>query len=86
MNSSQLSGKERAALFALLAEAHPLSNPELEERVGFRLDGAACRRLNQLKLVETIQPRRAFVHELTDAGWRWCADGSPPRDMPMPRA
>jgi len=74
MDSSQLSGKERAALFALLAEARPLTNPELEEQVGFRLDGAACRKLNQLRLVKTVQPRRAFVHELTDAGWRWCAD------------
>jgi hypothetical protein len=73
MNASQLSAKERAALFALLAEA-PLSNLELEERVGFRLDGAARRRLNQLKLVTSVQPQRAFVHELTDAGWRWCAD------------
>jgi hypothetical protein len=42
--------------------------------VGFRLDGAACRRLNQLKLVKTVQPNRAFVHELTDAGWHWCTD------------
>jgi len=74
MDSSQLSARERAALFALLAEARPLSNPELEERVGFRLDGAPCRRLNQMKLVKTLQPNRAFVHELTDAGWRWCAD------------
>ncbi|MGD0605942.1 MAG: hypothetical protein ABSA53_20420 [Streptosporangiaceae bacterium] len=74
MEFGHLSVRERAALFALLAEARPLSNPELEERVGFRLDGAACRKLNQIKLVKTIQPNRAFVHELTDAGWRWCAD------------
>jgi hypothetical protein len=74
MDSSQLSARERAALFALLAAARPLSNRELEERVGFRLDGAPRRRLNQMKLVKSIQPNRAFVHELTDAGWRWCAD------------
>jgi hypothetical protein len=74
MDFSQLSARERAALFALLAEARPLSNRELEERVGFRLDGAPRRRLNQLKLVKSIQLNRAFVHELTDAGWRWCTD------------
>jgi hypothetical protein len=74
MDSGQLSSKERAALFALLAQARPLSNPELHELVGFRLDGAIRRKLNQLKLVESVQPKRAFVHELTDTGWRWCAD------------
>ncbi len=74
MDADDLSAKERAALFALLAEARPLSNPELEDRVGFRLDGAGCRRLNQMKLVKTVQPNRAFVHELTDTGWRWCVD------------
>jgi hypothetical protein len=74
MQSDELSPKEKAALFALMAEARKLSNPELEERVGFRLDGQARRRLNQRKLVESTKPGRAYVHELTDAGWRRCAD------------
>lgn len=74
MPPDELSAKERAALFALLAGARTLSNPELEERVGFRLDGKERRKLNDLKLVETGKAGRAFAHELTDAGWRWCAE------------
>jgi hypothetical protein len=74
MRSDELSVKERAVLFALLAEARELSNPELEERVGLRLDGKERRRLNDLKLVTSTRPDRAFVHELTDAGWKWCAE------------
>jgi hypothetical protein len=73
MRSDELSVKERAALFALLAEARQLSNPELEERVGFRLDGKERRKLNDLKLVESVKPGRAYEHELTDKGWTWCA-------------
>jgi hypothetical protein len=73
MRSDELSVKERAALFALLAEARKLSNPELEERVGFRLDGKERRKLNDLKLVESLKPGRAYEHELTDKGWTWCA-------------
>lgn len=61
-------------MFALLAEARKLSNPELEERVGFRLDGKERRKLNDLKLVDSDKPGRAYEHELSDAGWRWCAD------------
>ncbi len=76
MRSVELSTKERAALFALLAESRKLSNPELEERVGFRLDGQERRRLNNLKLVESHQTgrARAYEHELTDAGCHWCAN------------
>jgi hypothetical protein len=74
MQPNEFSVKERAALFALLAEARQLSNLELEERVGFRLDGKERRRLNSLKLVTSTMPGRAYVHDLTDAGWRWCAD------------
>jgi hypothetical protein len=74
MQPDGLSVKERAALFALLAEARQLSNPELEERVGFRLDGKERRKLNDRKLVESGKVGRAYAHELSDAGWRWCAE------------
>lgn len=74
MQSNKLSVKERAAMFALLAEARELSNPELEDRVGFRLDGKERRNLNDLKLVDSRKSGRVYVHELTDVGWRWCAD------------
>ncbi|MGH3166487.1 MAG: hypothetical protein ACRDN0_11420 [Trebonia sp.] len=81
MHYDQLSMKERAALFALIAGENPVSNPKLKERVGFTLDGKERRRLNDLKLVESNrEPGRAFVHELTDAGWRWVAD-----ELDLPR-
>jgi hypothetical protein len=48
----------------------------LDEAAGFRLDGAPRRRLAELKLItsDPVGPRRSYIHELTDAGWRWCAD------------
>lgn len=61
-------------MFALLAEARMLSNPELKERVGFPLDGKERRKLNDLKLVESERVGRAYAHELSDAGWRWCTE------------
>jgi hypothetical protein len=61
-------------LFALLSAARKLSNAELEALIGIRLEGKARRKLNDLKLVESEKPGRWFVHELSDAGWRWCAD------------
>jgi hypothetical protein len=81
MHHDRLSVKERAALFALITGTNPVSNPELKERVGFTLDGEERRKLNELKLVEsTRKPGRAFVHELTDVGWRWVAD-----ELDLPR-
>lgn len=76
-----LSAKERAVLFALMSQAREISNPELEERAGFRLDGKERRRLNRSKLVDSRKAGRAYAHELTDAGWHWCATGSPPGRM-----
>lgn len=74
MHHEELSARERAALFALLAAARKLSNSELEARIGIRLEGMERRKLNDLKLVESEKPGREFVHELSDGGWRWCAD------------
>jgi hypothetical protein len=70
----ELSARERAALFALLGAARKVSNPELRELVGFPLDGKERRNLNDRKLVESEKQGRAFAHELTDKGWRWCED------------
>jgi hypothetical protein len=70
----ELSARERAVLFALLAAARKLSNTELQALIGIRLDGKGRRKLNELKLVESEKSGRAFVHELSEAGWRWCAD------------
>ncbi len=74
MHHEELSARERAVLFTLLSQARKLSNGELEALIGIRLEGRERRRLNDLKLVESDKPGRAFVHELSDAGWQWCAD------------
>ncbi len=74
MQHDDLSARERAVLFALLSAARKLSNAELEALIGIRLEGKERRKLNDLKLVESEKPGRWFVHELSDAGWRWCAD------------
>jgi hypothetical protein len=74
VHHDELSARERAVLFALLSAARKLSNEELEALIGIRLAGKERRRLNELKLVESEKPGRWFVHELSDAGWRWCAD------------
>ena len=69
-----LSVKERAVLFALLGEAREVTNPQLAELAGFRLDGQERRKLNDLKLVDSRRTGRTYAHELTDAGWHWCAE------------
>ena len=62
-------------LFALLGEARQVTNLELEALIGFRLIGEERRRLNDHKLVESTKVARgAYAHELSDAGWRWCAE------------
>jgi hypothetical protein len=73
MQSDDLSVKERAVLFALMGEAREVTNPQLAERAGFRLDGKERRKLNDLKLVDSRRTGRTYAHELTDAGWHWCA-------------
>ena len=73
MSRDDLTVRQRAVLFALLGEARPVANPELEQLIGVRLDGADRRLLNARKYVESAKVGRAYVHELSDAGWRWCA-------------
>ena len=60
-------------VFALLSAARKVSNEELQALIGTRLVGKERRKLNELKLVESERRGRWFVHELSDAGWRWCA-------------
>jgi hypothetical protein len=73
MQDEDLSVKERAVLFALMGEAREVSNSELAESAGFRLDGKERRRLNDQDLVDSRKIGRTYAHELTDAGWAWCA-------------
>jgi hypothetical protein len=72
VSRDDLTVRQRAVLFALLGEARQVANPELEQLIGVRLDGAERRDLNERKLVESVKVGRAFAHELTDKGWRWC--------------
>jgi hypothetical protein len=73
VHHDELSARERAVLFALLSAAGKLSNAQLQELIGTRLVGKERRRLNELKLVGSQRAGRWFVHELSDAGWQWCA-------------
>ena len=73
MSRDDLTVRQRAVLFALLGEARQVANPELEQLIGVRLDGADRRQLNERKYVDSTKVGRAYVHELSDAGWRWCA-------------
>jgi hypothetical protein len=73
VSRDDLTVRQRAVLFALLGEARQVANPELEQLIGVRLDGADRRQLNARKYVESTKVGRAYVHELSDAGWRWCA-------------
>jgi hypothetical protein len=73
VSRDDLTVRQRAVLFALLGEARQVANPELEQLIGVRLDGADRRQLNTRKYVESTKVGRAYVHELSDAGWRWCA-------------
>jgi hypothetical protein len=72
VSREDLTVRQRAVLFALLGEARQVANPELEQLIGVRLDGAERRDLNDRRLVESTRAGRAFAHELSDAGWRWC--------------
>jgi hypothetical protein len=73
VSRDDLTVRQRAVIFALLGEARQVANPELEQLIGVRLDGADRRQLNARKYVESTKVGRAYVHELSDAGWRWCA-------------
>jgi hypothetical protein len=70
---TKLGNTERAALLVLMAHREPVSNPQLRELAGFTLDGPARRTLNDLDLVRSSRHGRFYQHQLTEAGWHWCA-------------
>jgi hypothetical protein len=76
MPDKKLGVKQRAAMLILMAAGGELSNTEMGELHGLRLDGKPRERLNELGLVASSREngRAPFVHELTARGWRWCAD------------
>lgn len=69
----RLGSQHICALFALMGAAREISNTELEELAGFRIEGRLRRTLNERHLViSTREGNKPFVHELTDAGWKRC--------------
>jgi hypothetical protein len=80
----ELGIKQRAALLTLMAEAREVSNNELAELTGFRVTGDVRRVLNELGLVTSVRAgiTKPYQHELTDAGWAWCASELTARTPP----
>ncbi|WP_024806445.1 hypothetical protein [Nocardia sp. BMG51109] len=76
MPDEKLSVRQRAVMLILMAEGGGLSNTEMDERHGLRLDGTPRIRLNDLGLVSSVRTngRAPYTHELTDRGWHWCTD------------
>lgn len=84
MTDSTLTFNQRGFLLLLMVEAREMSNPELNEQYRITLTGNDRRKLNDLKLVDSWKQGRAFVHVLTDRGWRFCADELDMREVPAP--
>lgn len=82
--TDQLGHKQTAAVLTLMAVAREVTNPELRDLVGFTLDGKFRTELNSLGLVASRKQGRAYAHELTDAGWAWCADELRAMNPPPP--
>ncbi|MCT2587010.1 hypothetical protein [Actinophytocola gossypii] len=76
MPEKKLTVKQRAVLITLMAEARALSNTEMKELHGLVLDGEERRDLVRRKYVlsERSAGNKPYVNELTDDGWRWCAE------------
>lgn len=72
--AAQLGVPQRAALFALMAAGQELPNPELKRRAGIDLKRPQREQLKDLGLITDWRHRGAVILELTDRGWRWCAD------------
>lgn len=67
-----LTPSESALLIVLMAEARDLSNRELDDRFGLRINGKSRVKLNNLKYVESWKQGQMYVHRLGDAGWARC--------------
>ncbi|MFE5566242.1 hypothetical protein ACFQ68_14750 [Amycolatopsis japonica] len=83
--TDRLGQKQTAAMLVLMVIAREVSNPELNEMVGFKLDGKERRQLNELDFVASEQRGRPFYHELTERGWAWCQDELSREAPPLPR-
>jgi len=84
--TDRLGQKQTAAMLVLMVVAREMSNPELDEMVGFKLDGKERRQLNELDFVASERRGRPFYHELTERGWAWCEEELSQGEAPPPRS
>lgn len=71
--NSKLSLPELAALVVLMSEDRELSNPEMNELVGFSLTGTPRTNLVKAGFIESRKGARgAYFHSLTESGWAQC--------------
>ncbi|WP_036968223.1 hypothetical protein [Promicromonospora kroppenstedtii] len=76
MADTQLNLPERSALLALMTLTRETSNAGLADELGITIDRRARERLVELGYIRAWQTGRyrAWMHELTDEGWRRCGD------------
>ena len=70
--TDSLTARDRAMVLALMTLNEEVTNKVLHERLGFRIEGEARRRLNAAGLVESRKVGREYRHVVGDDGWRWC--------------
>ncbi|HWO68884.1 MAG TPA: hypothetical protein VNO31_53530 [Umezawaea sp.] len=73
----QLSIPEKSALLALMLFVEEASNPAIKEEYGFPIDKKVRDRLvgsGYITAYQSKELKRAFVHELTEAGWKQCRE------------
>ena len=71
---TDLTPKQRAVLFLLLAAGDDRTNRQLKDEHGVDFKAEDRRPLNERGLVETRKVGQRLHHELTDKGWAWCTD------------
>lgn len=73
MSTADLTGTEAAVLLVLMAEATAVPNPQLNN-LGPELKKASRDKLTKSGLIEVGRAGRSMTLELTDKGWKACAD------------
>lgn len=86
--NNRLGHKQTAAMLTLMALGREVTNTELEEIVGFRLDSKERIELNKHGYVTSRKKGRPLAHTITEDGIEWCrgeiGNASPP--PPRPRS
>lgn len=70
--TESLTARDRAMVMALMTINEEVTNKALHERLGFRIEGEARRRLNAAGVVESTKVGQAYRHTVGDKGWAWC--------------